>query len=65
MTTAIDTNVFVALWDVDKGVTSAARTALETAFQRGNLTVAAPVFAIYRMGDCQDKAYSETQLEQK
>jgi predicted nucleic acid-binding protein len=45
MTTAIDTNVFVALWDVDPAAISAARTALETAFQRGNLTVAAPVFA--------------------
>ena len=45
MTTAIDTNVFVALWDEGPGVTSAARTALEAAFQRGNLTVAAPVFA--------------------
>ena len=45
MTTAIDTNVFVALWDEGPAVTSAARTALEAAFQRGNLTVAAPVFA--------------------
>ena len=45
MTTAIDTNVIVALWDEDQGLTSAARTALEAAFHRGNLTVAAPVFA--------------------
>ncbi len=45
MTTAIDTNVIVALWDEDPGLTSAARTALEAAFHRGNLTVAAPVFA--------------------
>ena len=45
MTTAIDTNIFVALWDEDPGVASAARAALEAAFQRGNLTVAAPVFA--------------------
>jgi predicted nucleic acid-binding protein len=45
MTTAIDTNIFVALWDEDPGMASAARTALEAAFQRGNPTVAAPVFA--------------------
>jgi predicted nucleic acid-binding protein len=45
VTTAIDTNIFVALWDEAPVVASAARTALEAAFQRGNLTVAAPVFA--------------------
>jgi predicted nucleic acid-binding protein len=45
MTTAIDTNVFVALWDSDPATTSSARTALEAAYLRGNLTVAAPVFA--------------------
>jgi hypothetical protein len=45
MTTAIDTNVIVALWDEDPGATFAARAALEAAFKRGDLTVAAPVFA--------------------
>jgi len=45
MTTAIDTNIIVALWDADSGVALAARTALDAAFNRGNLTVAAPVFA--------------------
>jgi predicted nucleic acid-binding protein len=45
MTTAIDTNVIVALWDADQRAALAARTALEAAFQRGNLTVCAPVFA--------------------
>ena len=45
MTTAIDTNVIVALWDKDPVATSAARTALEAAFRRGNLVAAAPVFA--------------------
>jgi hypothetical protein len=45
MTTAIDTNVFVALWDRDPGAALPARTALEAAYRRGNLTVAAPVFA--------------------
>jgi predicted nucleic acid-binding protein len=45
MTTAIDTNIIVALWDADSGVDLAARIALDAAFHRGNLTVAAPVFA--------------------
>jgi predicted nucleic acid-binding protein len=45
VTTAVDTNVIVALWDSDQAATSAARTALENSFLRGKLTVAAPVFA--------------------
>lgn len=45
MTTAIDTNVVVALWGPDRALSLAVETALEAAFGRGNLTVAAPVFA--------------------
>ena len=45
MTTAIDTNVFVALWDRAPGATVPARIALEAAYRRGNLIVAAPVYA--------------------
>jgi predicted nucleic acid-binding protein len=45
MTTAIDTNVIVALWDNDPTLNLAAQTALETAFKRGGLAVSAPVFA--------------------
>ena len=45
MTTAVDTDVVVALWDSNPRATLAARTALEAAFRRGNLIVAAPVFA--------------------
>ena len=45
MTTAIDTNVVIALWDKDPTLSSAAQTALEAAFNRGSLVVAAPVFA--------------------
>ena len=45
MTTAIDTNIIVALWDADSTVALPARSALDAAFHRGNLTVAAPVFA--------------------
>jgi len=45
MTTAIDTNVVSALWDKDPVLNLAARTALEKAFRRGGLVVAAPVFS--------------------
>lgn len=45
MTTAIDTNVVSALWDKDPALNLAARTALEKAFRRGRLVVAAPVFS--------------------
>jgi predicted nucleic acid-binding protein len=45
MTTSIDTNIFVALWDADSGTSVVARTALDAAFNSGNLTVSAPVFA--------------------
>jgi predicted nucleic acid-binding protein len=45
MTTAIDTNVVIALWDKDPTLSMAAQTALESAFNRGSLVVSAPVFA--------------------
>lgn len=45
MTTAIHTNVVCALWDKDPVLNLAARTALEKAFRRGGLVVAAPVFS--------------------
>jgi hypothetical protein len=45
MTTAIDTNVIVALWDQDASLNSAAQSALDAALGRGGLVIAAPVFA--------------------
>ncbi len=45
MTTAVDTNVIIALWDNDPAFSLAAQTALEAAFHRGNLIAAPPVFA--------------------
>lgn len=45
MTTAIDTNVVIALWDKDPALSLASQTALEAAFRRGSLVVAAAVFA--------------------
>ena len=45
MTTAVDTNVVIALWDKDSALSLAAQTALDRAFNRGTLVAAAPVFA--------------------
>ncbi|MGA2646909.1 MAG: type II toxin-antitoxin system VapC family toxin [Candidatus Sulfotelmatobacter sp.] len=45
MTTAIDTNVIVALWDRDPSLSSAAQSALDAALGRGTLVTTASVFA--------------------
>ncbi|HXJ91618.1 MAG TPA: type II toxin-antitoxin system VapC family toxin [Terriglobia bacterium] len=45
MNTAIDTNVIVALWDRDNTLNTVAQRALEVALSRGQLLIAAPVFA--------------------
>jgi predicted nucleic acid-binding protein len=45
MTTVVDSNVIVALWDRDDHLSAAAQTALDLALDRGNLVVPAPVFA--------------------
>ena len=45
MTTAIDTNVLVALWDRDETLSFAAQSALDAALGRGTLVIAAVVFA--------------------
>jgi predicted nucleic acid-binding protein len=45
MTTAIDTNILVALWDEDEPRSPAVRPALDAALERGSLVVAAPVYS--------------------
>lgn len=45
MTTAVDTNVIVALWNEDDTLNVAARKALDAAQSRGELVIAAPVFS--------------------
>jgi len=45
MTTAIDTNVLVALWNEDETLNTLARSALDAALGRGSLVIGAPVFA--------------------
>lgn len=45
MTTAVDTNVFIALWYKDDALNTLARSAMDTAMARGTLVICAPVFA--------------------
>ena len=45
MTTAIDTNVLVALWDTDPQLNTAAQKALDSAQERGALVICAAVYA--------------------
>lgn len=45
MITAVDTNIIVALWDSDPATSSAARSALDSALERGSLVICPPVFA--------------------
>src|ERR1051326_5309113 len=45
MTTAIDTNVIIALWDRNPAVSIPAQKALDDALNHGALVVSGPVFA--------------------
>jgi hypothetical protein len=45
MTTAIDTNIFVFLWDREDDLNLPVRSALDAALGRGGLVVSAPVYA--------------------
>lgn len=45
MTTAVDTNVVIALWDRDPAVGNFAQKALDDALLRGSLVLSGPVFA--------------------
>jgi predicted nucleic acid-binding protein len=45
MTTSVDTNIFVALWNEDDSLNQAARKALDIAHAKGNLIISAVVHA--------------------
>ncbi len=63
MTTAVDTNVIIALWDKDPALSGAAENALEAAFKRGQLTIAAPVFAELIAAPGRSEAFISSFLE--
>jgi len=64
MTTAVDTNVVIALWDKDSALSLAAQTALDTAFNRGTLVAAAPVFAELIAAPGRSEAFVNSFLEE-
>jgi len=45
MTTAIDTNVLVALWDAGEALHGVARQALDAEFARGSLVISSVIYA--------------------
>jgi len=45
MTTSIDSNILIALWDKDDALNTLAQSALDSTFRHGNLVVSAPVYA--------------------
>jgi len=45
MTSAVDSNIFIALWDVDNALHLQAQSILDESLRHGNLVVAAPVYA--------------------
>jgi len=63
MTTAIDTNVIIALWHKNPSLSSLAQKALETAFNRGTLVIAAPVFAELLAAPGRTEAFVDSFLE--
>ncbi len=64
MTTAIDTNVIIALWDTDPVLNTAAQNALDAAFHRGTLVAAAPVLAELIAAPGRSEAFVDAFLEE-
>jgi predicted nucleic acid-binding protein len=60
MTTAIDTNVLVALWNEDDTLNTLARSALDAALGRGSLVIAAPVFAELLASPSRNEAFVDS-----
>src|SRR5437660_10493995 len=60
MTTAIDTNILVALWNEDDSLSTLSRSALDAALGRGSLVIAAPVFAELLAAPSRDEAFLDS-----
>ena len=60
MTTAIDTNILVALWNEDDTLNTLARLALDAALGRGGLVIAAPVFAELLAAPSRNEAFLDS-----
>jgi predicted nucleic acid-binding protein len=67
MTTAVDTNVLIALWNSDESLNFAVRQALDRARTRGELVISAPVYAELfafpgRTATFMDEFFRDTQI---
>ncbi len=60
MTTAVDTNVLVGLWNEDDALNTLARSALDAALSRGRLVIAAPVFAELLASPSRNEAFLDS-----
>jgi predicted nucleic acid-binding protein len=60
MTTAIDTNVIITLWEADATLSASARLALEKALEKGHLVIAAPVFAELMAAPGRDETFLDS-----
>ena len=60
MTTAIDSNVLIALWNEDDLLNMRARGALDDALVRGPLVISAPVFAELLASPLRSEAFLDT-----
>jgi predicted nucleic acid-binding protein len=60
MTTAIDTNILIALWNEDDSLNILARSALDAALGRGSLVIAAPVFAELLAAPSRNEAFLDS-----
>ncbi|HTW23283.1 MAG TPA: type II toxin-antitoxin system VapC family toxin [Candidatus Baltobacteraceae bacterium] len=64
MTTALDTNVVIALWHEDDALNSRARSALDSALARGRLVASAPVFAELLASPTRNEAFVDYFLKE-
>lgn len=60
MTTAIDSNILIALWNEDDSLNTLARSALDAALGQGSLVIAAPVFAELLAAPSRNEAFLDS-----
>lgn len=60
MTTAIDSNILIALWNEDDVLNTQARLALDAALSHGSLVIAAPVFAKLLAAPSRNEAFLDS-----
>jgi predicted nucleic acid-binding protein len=64
MTTAIDTNVIIALWDAEDSLHRTARAALDKAFNEGTLVISGAAYAELMAGPGRTEAFVDRFCEE-